>query len=590
MHYCCALFFYFMKKERQKILQKWLRSQQKVVKKYLYLNVLLGAVSAVFLIGQMWLLATLLHKMIIEHQSPSLFLTEIGWLFGCFCARALLIWLRERVGFKAGQVLRMHLREQLIRKLLSVGPISIQQKPAGSWATLMLEQVENLHNFYARYLPQQFLSLLVPLIILCFVFPINWAAGVILFATLPLLPLFMALAGIKAVEANQRNIGVLSRMSGQFLDKLKGLETIRLFGQSDKQLEQIYQSTESFRISTMDVLKMAFLSSAVLEFFTAISIAVMAVYFGFAFLGELDFGYYGTGISLFVGFFCLMLAPEFYQPLRELGVYYHDKAAAIGAADSIEAFLNEETSVVENSQKAMQNQPLVVEAKECVVLSVQGQPLTQPLNFTLNAHQHIALVGQSGAGKSSLMNMLLGFLPYQGSVLINGIELRELDLAQWRAKLAWVGQNPQLVKGSLKDNILLGNPDASEAELKEALSLSKADEFVYRLGLEYQIQDGNAGISGGQAQRIAIARALLRDYELLLLDEPTASLDIQSEQQVLNALHHLSREQTTLMITHRVEDLEQCDEIWVMKQGQIVQKGTFVELGIQGFFAELLNQ
>lgn len=579
-----------MKKERQKILQKWLRSQQKVVKKYLYLNVLLGAVSAVFLIGQMWLLATLLHKMIIEHQSPSLFLTEIGWLFGCFCARALLIWLRERVGFKAGQVLRMHLREQLIHKLLSVGPISIQQKPAGSWATLMLEQVENLHNFYARYLPQQFLSLLVPLIILCFVFPINWAAGVILFATLPLLPLFMALAGIKAVEANQRNIGVLSRMSGQFLDKLKGLETIRLFGQSDKQLEQIYQSTESFRISTMDVLKMAFLSSAVLEFFTAISIAVMAVYFGFAFLGELDFGYYGTGISLFVGFFCLMLAPEFYQPLRELGVYYHDKAAAIGAADSIEAFLNEETSVVENSQKAMQNQPLVVEAKECVVLSVQGQPLTQPLNFTLNAHQHIALVGQSGAGKSSLMNMLLGFLPYQGSVLINGIELRELDLAQWRAKLAWVGQNPQLVKGSLKENILLGNPDASEAELKEALSLSKADEFVYRLGLEYQIQDGNAGISGGQAQRIAIARALLRDYELLLLDEPTASLDIQSEQQVLNALNHLSRKQTTLMITHRVEDLEQCDEIWVMKQGQIVQKGTFVELGIQGFFAELLNQ
>ena len=585
----CSI-FYFMKKERQKILQKWLRSQQKVVKKYLYLNVLLGAVSAVFLIGQMWLLATLLHKMIIEHQSPSLFLMEIGLLFGCFCARALLIWLRERVGFKAGQVLRMHLREQLIRKLLSVGPISIQQKPAGSWATLMLEQVENLHNFYARYLPQQFLSLLVPLIILCFVFPINWAAGVILFATLPLLPLFMALAGIKAVEANQRNIGVLSRMSGQFLDKLKGLETIRLFGQSDKQLEQIYQSTESFRISTMDVLKMAFLSSAVLEFFTAISIAVMAVYFGFAFLGELDFGYYGTGISLFVGFFCLMLAPEFYQPLRELGVYYHDKAAAIGAADSIEAFLNEETSVVENSQKAMQNQPLVVEAKECVVLSVQGQPLTQPLNFTLNAHQHIALVGQSGAGKSSLMNMLLGFLPYQGSVLINGIELRELDLAQWRAKLAWVGQNPQLVKGSLKENILLGNPDASEDELKEALVLSKADEFVYRLGLEYQIQDGNAGISGGQAQRIAIARALLRDYELLLLDEPTASLDIQSEQQVLNALHHLSREQTTLMITHRVEDLEQCDEIWVMKQGQIVQKGTFVELGIQGFFAELLNQ
>lgn len=255
-----------MEKQRQKQLQRWLRGQQKIIKKWMYLNVLLGSLSAVLMIGQMALLATMLHKMIIEHQSSQTFLLELGLLFVCFSGRALLTWLRERTGFKAGQTLRLHLREQIMAKLSEIGPMSMQQKPAGSWATLMLEQVENLHNFYARYLPQQFLSLLVPMIILCFVFPINWAAGLILFATLPLLPLFMALAGIKAVEANQRNIGVLSRISGQFLDKLRGLETIRLFGQAEKQTEQIYQSTEEFRVSTMDVLKMAFLSSAVLEF------------------------------------------------------------------------------------------------------------------------------------------------------------------------------------------------------------------------------------------------------------------------------------------------------------------------------------
>lgn len=578
-----------MKKERQKLLQKWLREQQKTVKKYLLLNVFFGAISALFMMGQMALIALMLHKIIIEHQTASQFIAEIGLLFGSFTARAVLIWLREQMGFKAGKTLRLHLRQQIIQKLLAVGPMSLQQKPTGSWANLMLEQVENLHNFYARYLPQQFLSLIVPILILCVVFPINWAAGLILFSTLPLLPIFMALAGIKAVEANQRNIGVLSRMSGQFLDKLRGLETIRLFGQAEKQTEQIYQSTEEFRLSTMDVLKMAFLSSAVLEFFTAISIAVMAVYFGFTFLGELDFGGYGVAVGLFTGFFCLMLAPEFYQPLRELGVFYHDKAAAIAAADNIETFLNEEVLSHQVSQKDFQNQPLVIQAKDCVVLSVQGKCLTQPLNFEICEKQHIALVGQSGAGKSSLMNMLLGFLPYEGSVTINGVELRELNLSQWRAKLAWVGQNPQLIRGSLKENILLGNREVSEQSLEQALSRSKADEFVYRLGLEHQVQDSNAGISGGQAQRIAIARALLRDYELLMLDEPTASLDLQSEQQVLEALQHLSQQHTTLMITHRVEDLANCDEIWVMKKGEIIQKGKFAEIKSQGDFAELLN-
>lgn len=578
-----------MKKERQKLLQKWLREQQKTVKKYLLLNVFFGAISALFMMGQMALIALMLHKIIIEYQTASQFIAEIGLLFGSFTARAVLIWLREQMGFKAGKTLRLHLRQQIIQKLLAVGPMSLQQKPTGSWANLMLEQVENLHNFYARYLPQQFLSLIVPILILCVVFPINWAAGLILFSTLPLLPIFMALAGIKAVEANQRNIGVLSRMSGQFLDKLRGLETIRLFGQAEKQTEQIYQSTEEFRLSTMDVLKMAFLSSAVLEFFTAISIAVMAVYFGFTFLGELDFGGYGVAVGLFTGFFCLMLAPEFYQPLRELGVFYHDKAAAIAAADNIEAFLNEEVLSHQVSQKDFQNQPLVIQAKDCVVLSVQGKCLTQPLNFEICEKQHIALVGQSGAGKSSLMNMLLGFLPYEGSVTINGVELRELNLSQWRAKLAWVGQNPQLIRGSLKENILLGNREVSEQSLEQALSRSKADEFVYRLGLEHQVQDSNAGISGGQAQRIAIARALLRDYELLMLDEPTASLDLQSEQQVLEALQHLSQQHTTLMITHRVEDLANCDEIWVMKKGEIIQKGKFAEIKSQGDFAELLN-
>lgn len=578
-----------MDKQRQKHLQKWLRQQQKIVKKWLYLNVLLGTFSAVCLVGQMYLLATILHSMIIENISPEQQVGKLLALLGCFLVRSVLLIGRERVGFIAGRQLRTHLRQAVVEKLAQIGPLAIAQKPTGSWATLMLEQVENIHNFYARYLPQQFLSLIVPLVILCAVFPFNWMAGVILFVTLPLLPIFMALAGMKATEANQRNIGVLARLSGQFLDSLRGLDTIRLFGQATTQTEQLYQRTEEFRLSTMDVLKMAFLSSAVLEFFTAVSIAVMAVYFGFVFLGDLNFGHYDLPITLFVGFFCLMLAPEFYQPLRELGVYYHDKAAAVGAADDLEQFLNEPVATQTGGKERVSLESFSLQAENCVVLSPQGQALTQPLNFSLNACEKVALIGQSGAGKSSLMNMLLGFLAYEGSVKINGIELRDLDMAYWRTQLAWVGQHPQLVRGTLRDNIVLGKPEATEAEIDEALRQSCAWEFVQRLGLEGSVQDANGGLSGGQAQRIAIARALLQSASLLLLDEPTASLDAQSEQQVLQALHQLSRDRATLMITHRIEDLKQVNYIWVMKQGQIIQQGSFDELEQQGYFSALLG-
>ncbi|MDP8052349.1 cysteine/glutathione ABC transporter permease/ATP-binding protein CydD [Pasteurella atlantica] len=578
-----------MDKQRQQYLQKWLNKQQNTVKKWIYLNILLGFICGLLIIIQMGILAHILHNIIKVQQLPESFYLLLITLLLCFIGRAILVWIRQKIGFQAGLQLRQHLRKQIIDKLNAVGPMTISQKPAGSWAILMLEQVENLHNFYARYLPQQKIAMLIPIAILGVVFSLNWAAGIILFVTLPLLPLFMILAGMKAAEVNQRHISILSRLSGQFLDKLKGLETIRLFGQAEQQTSQIYQSTEDFRVSTMDVLKMAFLSSAVLEFFTAISIAVTAVYFGFTYLDQIDFGGYSTEVSLFIGFFCLMLAPEFYQPLRELGTYYHDKSTAIGAADSIETFLNTEVSTQQYGSQLLEKDELQISVKDCIVLSPQGTPLSKPLNFDIMPQQHIAIVGQSGAGKTSLINMFLGFLPYQGSVKINGIELKELDITQWRKKLAWVGQNPQLIKGSLKENILLGRPNTTEEELNNALRLSNADEFVNTLGLDYQIQDHSIGLSGGQAQRIAIARAILRPAALLLLDEPTASLDGKSEQQVLQALNTLSEKQTTLMITHRVEDLKQSHNILVMKNGEIVQQGSFNHIKNQGYFSQLID-
>ena len=580
-----------MNKLRQKYLQKWLRAQQEPIKKLMRANIVLATLSALILVAQTYFLATLLDKLIMQNVSrDELIPYFLGLIIG-FGIRAIILWAREKIGFQSGQLLRNHIRQKILDKIHLVGPATINQKPAGSWASIMLEQVENLHNFYARFLPQQSLSAIVPVVILIAVFPLNWAAGLILMITAPLVPLFMIIVGIAAADNSQKNMDTLSRLSAQFLDRLRGLETLRLFNRTSEQTEHIENATEDFRETTMDVLKLAFLSSAVLEFFTSISIALMAVYFGFSYLGQIEFGSYNTPLTLFTGFFCLILAPEFYQPLRDLGAYYHDRAAGIGAADAIVDFLESDYLTVHQNEKTISLESAVeISAENLVVLSTQGSALTKPLNFQIPANHNVALVGQSGAGKTSLMNVILGFLPYEGSLKINGQELRESNLADWRKHIAWVGQNPLLLQGTIKENLLLGDIQANDEEINQALIRSQAKEFTDKLGLYHEIKDGGLGVSVGQAQRLAIARALLRKGDLLLLDEPTASLDAQSENLVLHALNEASQHQTTLMITHRIEDLKQCDQIFVMQRGEIVQQGKFAELQHEGFFAELLAQ
>ncbi|MEX4056618.1 cysteine/glutathione ABC transporter permease/ATP-binding protein CydD [Haemophilus influenzae] len=580
-----------MNKVRQKYLQQWLRAQQEPIKKLMRANIALATLSALILVAQTYFLATLLDKLIMQNvPRDELIPYFLGLIIG-FGMRAIILWVREKIGFQSGQLLRNHIRQKILDKIHLVGPATINQKPAGSWASIMLEQVENLHNFYARFLPQQSLSAIVPVVIFIAVFPLNWAAGLILMITAPLVPLFMIIVGIAAADNSQKNMDTLSRLSAQFLDRLRGLETLRLFNRTSEQTEHIENATEDFRETTMDVLKLAFLSSAVLEFFTSISIALMAVYFGFSYLGQIEFGTYNAPLTLFTGFFCLILAPEFYQPLRDLGTYYHDRAAGIGAADAIVDFLEADYLTVHQNEKTISLESAVeISAENLVVLSTQGSALTKPLNFQIPANHNVALVGQSGAGKTSLINAILGFLPYEGSLKINGQELRESNLADWRKHIAWVGQNPLLLQGTIKENLLLGDIQANDEEINQALMRSQAKEFTDKLGLHHEIKDGGLGISVGQAQRLAIARALLRKGDLLLLDEPTASLDAQSENLVLHALNEASQHQTTLMITHRIEDLKQCDQIFVMQRGEIVQQGKFAELQHEGFFAELLAQ
>ena len=581
-----------MDKSRQTELVRWLKQHSAPAKRWLRISMLLGIVSGLLIIAQAWLIAVILQALLMDHIPREQLLTDFTLLISVFILRGIVHYLRERAGYHCGQVVRQQVRSMVLDKLQELGPVWVKGKPAGSWATIILEQIEDMQDYYSRYLPQMYLATIIPIMILIAIFPFNWAAALILFATAPLIPIFMALVGLGAADANRRNFLALSRLSGSFLDRLRGLDTLRLFFRGKAEVTQIRESTEDLRSRTMEVLRMAFLSSGVLEFFASISIAVVAVYFGFSYLGELNFGSYGLPVTLFAGFLALILSPEFFQPLRDLGTYYHAKAQAVGAAESLVTLL--ESQADEKSpqgNKVIDNQPIRIEAKQLEILSHDGAILAGPLDFTVEPQQRIALVGQSGAGKSSLLNLLLGFLPYRGSITINGHELNQLCSDEWRALVGWVGQNPHLPEQTLKENICLGKPDATEAEIQSAIEKAYVAEFLPNLpdGLNTRLGDFAARLSVGQAQRVAVARVLLKPSRLLLLDEPAASLDAHSEQRVMETLNQLSEQQTTLLVTHLLEETMDYDQIWVMANGQIIQRGNYQQLSqSEGAFAQLL--
>lgn len=587
-----------MDKSLEKSLAKWLKSQQSSCGIFLKLSVLCGVLNGIAIVGQALFIAQILQGVIIDMVAPAALSREFFTLIALLLIRALLAQVRERISFEAGKRLREDIRQAVLNKLVALGPVFIKGKPAGAWATLVFEQVEDLHDFYAKYLPQMMLAGFIPLLILVCVFPLNWAAGIILLATAPLIPLFMILVGMGAADANRKNMQALSRLSGYFMDRLKGLQTLKLFNRGEAELVNIEHASEDFRARTMSVLRLAFLSSAVLEFFAAVSIAVLAVYFGFSYLDHLDFGHYGVPISLFTGMFVLILAPEFYQPLRDLGTHYHAKAQAIGAAEALVELLDYQVSTPTNVEStsetmAFSASSISIQAIGVEVFSLDGQRLAGPISFTLPAGEQWAIVGPSGAGKTSLLNALLGFLPYQGSLLINGHELSQLNVAQWRQHLAWLGQDPQLFHGTVRENVALANPQLNDEQIMALLEQANISEFVIQhpLGLDLVISDQSAGVSVGQAQRFALARALAQPAKLFLLDEPTASLDTQSEQSVLAALNTAMQSVTALTVTHKLDDLHSMNCVLVMEKGCVVQQGHVNDLQqVDGLLSQMINQ
>jgi ATP-binding cassette subfamily C protein CydD len=407
----------------------------------------------------------------------------------------------------------------------------------------------------------------LPLIMIGVVMPVNWVVGLIFLVTAPLVPVFMALVGMGAASANRSQFLAMARMSGYFLDRLQGLETLKLFGQATQELANINKIADGFRERTMAVLRIAFLSSAVLEFFSAVAVALVAVYVGLGLLGLVHFGP-AEHISLSEALFVLLLAPEFFMPLRQLAINYHDRAAALGATDAILAILEQDAEVLEIGESHTGSINLI-EFNNVSKFYGKRQVLTG-INLRIAVGEKIALVGESGAGKTTLLNLLLGFeAATEGRVLLSGQAVNRECAAK---VIAWVGQNAYIFHGSIKDNIALSDPDASEQRIIDAAQAAGVTEFSEKLpdGLLTQIGERGYGLSGGQVQRIALARAFLKNADIILLDEPTANLDAANKTLLLDVIDRLFIRKTLIIASHDPEVIHRMNRKIELRQGWLV--------------------
>ncbi|MDC0664320.1 thiol reductant ABC exporter subunit CydD [Marinobacter sp. SS21] len=540
----------------------WLNQLAKAQRETIALTVAAGTLAGVFTIAQMGLFAWVIHQAVVEQVPLMALSAEFAGVALAMALRALAQGMQAQFAARASRKIRERVRQQLTEVWQGLSPARLKSSSAATLSTEWLDQVEALHGYFARFLPQLAICGAVPLLILGVVISLDWLAGLFLLLSAPLIPLFMALIGLGAEKVNQQHFKVLGRLSGQFLDKVRGLTTLQLFGATHQAAGKLQERSEQFRRVTMKTLKVAFLSSAVLEFFASVAIAVVAMYIGFGLLGYINIGP-ADQLTLFSGLFVLLLAPEFFQPLRQLAQHYHDRAAALGAAELLLARLATDVARADQAPEATHSErdTSIIQLSDVSVSYPGATGVLNRVSCKLRRGQCVALRGRSGGGKSTLLHLLAGFVaPNGGAVSVFG-EPPGLR------RFGWLGQSPFLMQGSWADNLKLVAPAATDDAILSALTLVGLRPLLESRpeGLYSAVTEQGAGLSGGQARRLSLARVFLADFDLVLLDEPTAGLDEVSQQGIIDALTTLKSQGKTLVFaTHHERLLELADRtLWV---------------------------
>ncbi|MFL3868204.1 thiol reductant ABC exporter subunit CydD [Streptomyces griseobrunneus] len=514
----------------------------------------LGLVGAALVIAQAMLIAEIVVGGFEDGLTVTQLRTPLLLLAAVAVGRALVAWLTELAAHRASAAVKSELRGRLLERAAHLGPGWLSGQRTGSLVALATRGVDALDDYFARYLPQLGLAVVVPVAVLARIVTEDWVSAAIIVVTLPLIPLFMILIGWATQSRMDRQWQLLSRLSGHFLDVVAGLPTLKVFGRAKAQAESIRTITTQYRRATLRTLRIAFLSSFALELLATLSVALVAVTIGMRLVhGDLD---------LYTGLVVLILAPEAYLPIRQVGAQYHAAAEGLSAAEEIFAVLETEPRAAGTGEV-----PDSVRLElEGVTVRHQGrtEPSLDAVSLTVEQGETVALVGPSGVGKSTLLHVVLGFaVPDAGHVRVGGRDLAELDPERWRSRIAWVPQRPHLFAGTIAENVRLARPDADDEAVVAALREAGAYDFVAELpdGERTRLGEDGFGLSAGQRQRLALARAFLADRPLLLLDEPTASLDGETEAGIVEAVRRLAAGRTVLLVVHRPALLAVADRV-----------------------------
>lgn len=503
-------------------------------------------------------------------------LSEIVYFGIAFAARNIVVRtsqiLVERFAEKTGSLLR----KQLIEAYFTLGPRYVQTVGTGHLVTLSIEGIEKFKTYIELTIPKMIRSSIVPGLIVLYVFTLDIESGIILVVTIPIVIIFMILLGLAAQKMADSQYEIYRVLSNHFVDTLKGLETLKYLGKSEQHEGKIEKVSKRYRKATMRTLRVAFLSSFALDFFTSLSIAFVAVGLGIRLIDET--------IILLPALTILILAPEYFLPIKQVGANYHATLDGQIAMEQIEEILQQQKGI----QKKDLNEDIVWNASSSLKLqdikvnnAESEKAILEGINFTWEGNGAIGVIGESGAGKSTLIDVLAGFLsPSSGKMLVNGVEVDGSTREDWQKNIAYIPQQPYIFPLSLKDNIRFYETNATDEEVERVINEVGLRSLVTSLpnGMHERIGEGGRMLSGGQEQRVAMARALLSKKPIILLDEPTAHLDIETEFEIKQAMLRLFNGKLVFLATHRLHWMKQMDHILILNKGEMKESGTYEEL------------